>query len=117
MQIIELHTDTEDFFCPVTGNHIQGEEHFEPSPALRGMWLTEIEDEPMVDDPDFLEAWENYYEKFRNDDEGWLDMREFFESIEKPNWVVFEFHRRGIACGPVFSTQWLVIDMGHEKES
>lgn len=116
MQIIELHTDTEEFFCPVTGHHIQGDEHYDASNAVRGMWLTEIENEPEVSDPAFLETWENYCEKVSNDDDGCLDMREFFKSVEKPNWVVFEFHRRGIACGPVFSTQWIVIDMNHSEE-
>lgn len=111
MQIIELETEAAAFYCPVTGHRILGENYYKPSPAVRGIWVTEVEDQPEVYDAKFLQQWETYYEALCEAEDDTLDMREFFESQDKPNWVVFELHYRSIACGPVFSTQWLVIDM------
>jgi hypothetical protein len=44
-------------------------------------------------------------------DEG-VDVVAFLKSVDKPGWVAFEITSCGVACGPVSSTTWTVLDLG-----
>jgi hypothetical protein len=35
----------------------------------------------------------------------------FLQSLDPPNWVAFEITTCGMACGPVWSTAWTVLDL------
>jgi hypothetical protein len=44
-------------------------------------------------------------------DEG-VDVVAFLKSVDQPGWVAFEITSCGMACGPVSSTTWTVLDLG-----
>ena len=39
------------------------------------------------------------------------DVVNFLKGLDKPGWVAFEITSCGIACGPVSSTTWTVLDL------
>ena len=39
----------------------------------------------------------------------------FLQSLDRPNWVAFEITTCGMACGPVWSTAWTVLDLSGEN--
>jgi len=111
MQIVSLDLNHFDFFCPVTGTRILGAgEGFIPSAAAKGSWYSEIIEEPEICDSKLRSLWDSYVEKQDQDDE-FYDANEFFTAINEPTWVAFEITTSGMACGPVSSTAWVVIDM------
>ena len=54
--------------------------------------------------------WQAHLETQEAADEG-ADVVLFLQSVERPNWVAFEITTRGMACGPVWSTSWTVLDL------
>ena len=60
--------------------------------------------------------WQAHLETQEAADEG-ADVVCFLKSVERPNWVAFEITTCGMACGPVWSTAWTVLDLngGGEK--
>ena len=117
MKIIELNLSHDNFYCPVTGCHIQSEEHFEPAGALVAGWHSEILNEPLVLKGKFQAKWDEYVAK-QDEAEDFLNISEFLNSVENENFVCFEITTREIACngGPVDSTVWFVIDFDFRKE-
>jgi hypothetical protein len=97
MQIIELERDDWNFFCPATGRLVFTDDGEPNTPALRGSW------------------WQEHLEAQEAADEG-ADVVSFLRSLERPNWVAFEITTCGMACGPVWSTNWTVLDLGFEAE-
>jgi hypothetical protein len=112
MQYIKLNLDSDDFFCPATGAPITTEEAYEASPAQVGMWHCEVLEEPEIHSDELETAWTNYMQNL--DEEDYFEMEEFLASLDLKNHVCFEITTRGIACGPVITTVWFVIDLGHE---
>lgn len=45
-----------------------------------------------------------------------LDIPAFLRSVELPNWVAFELTTRGMACGPVWSQEWTVLELNSPNE-
>ena len=111
MQIIQLELDHDNFFCPVNGQRITGSQSYEASPAQLGMWVDLVIDEPEINSPELEAKWQHYVEQLAEDD--FTVMAEFFEAIDLPNHVCFEITTSGMACGPVSSTAWFVIDMDY----
>ena len=111
MQILRFEPAELLFFCPITGRQIASENQITPSPATRGIWHTEVENEPDLFCPALKEAWQRWWET--RDEEEPLCVTEFFESHEDPDLACFELHYREMGCGPVFCTAWFVIDMSH----
>ena len=60
MQIIDLNLSHNNFYCPATGHHIVGPQHYEPSPALVGMWHCEVLEEPEIYDSDLETSYKKY---------------------------------------------------------
>jgi len=47
-----------------------------------------------------------------------VDVVVFLQSVDQPAWVAFEFTSCGMACGPVCSTAWTVLDLsGRHRET
>ena len=44
------------------------------------------------------------------------DVVAFLQGLQRPNWVAFEVSSFGMACGPVWSTTWTVLDLGEASE-
>ncbi len=116
MNLIELNLENRNFHCPVTGLEIFGDDILEPPPATRGIWFHEIPEEPMSLSSEINQEWERYGEVVEAGEE-WYDPDEFLGGLEKRNWVAFSITTSGIACGPVTSTVWIVIDMDHQEDS
>lgn len=118
MQIIELELNHLNFFCPATGQPIisESEDHTTNAVSLRALWIDEVFDEPAFRDEKFQEDWETYSEKHFDEDEDNLYevQEEFLKTYPKPNWVTFKITTSGMACGPISSTVWLVIDLDAE---
>jgi hypothetical protein len=54
--------------------------------------------------------WQAHLEAQEAEDEG-ADVVRFLQSLDPPNWVAFEITTCGMACGPVWSTAWTVLDL------
>ena len=118
MQIIELTLSHDNFYCPVTGHYIQGPEHFEPSPAMVAGWHSDIMDEPLTLSDTFAPAYNKFVEDLDEDDFVYDEnLENFLKAIDAENLVCFKLNTSGIACGPVFSTVWFVIDFESQCET
>ena len=110
MQIIDLELDHNNFYCPVTGSKILSEDSFDSCPSLQGLWTNHSE-EPETLQGELEKLWKVYLEKLDEDD--FHDVPEFLKSVDNNDFVAFAVTTGGMACGPVSSTVWLVIDMNH----
>jgi len=114
MKIIELNLSHDNFYCPVTGCHIQGNQHFEPSPAMTGGWHSDIIDEPLIVTGLLKTKWEEYIEKIETKDEC-IDIIDFLNSVNSDSLVCFEISTSGVSCGPFATTVWFVIDFNFSE--
>jgi hypothetical protein len=115
-----LDLDHFNFFCPATGVQILGDELCDDSvPSLMGYWVDLSFEDPVLKNPDLHAAWESfssaYAEENEEDSPGHEDLTAFLKVYDAPNWAVFEITTSGMACGPVSSTVWLVIDLNVER--
>ena len=116
MQLIKAHLNHFNFFCPATGQQILGDEVFEPSPATVGVWIDEMVEEPQHLSDAMQPAWDTYLAGL-DEEEDWVDLPVFLRGVEEPNWVTFAITTSGMACGPVSSTVYVVIDMDHDASA
>lgn len=113
MQIVHISTrfgeDLDQFFCPLTGEQILFEDAVQASPATVGIWYHEVPDDPELVKGDLANSWK----QFLQDEEKLWDegVDGFLASVESEDLVAFELTSFGIACGPVSSTFWVVLDM------
>lgn len=111
MQIIELERDNWNLHCLATGRLVFTEDGEPNTPALRGSWCHEVPEEPMHLAEKLQPLWQAHLEAQAAADEG-ADVVSFLRSVEIPIWVAFEITTYGMACGPVWSTAWTVLDLG-----
>ena len=114
MQIIELERDDWNFFCPATGRLVFTDDGETNTPALRGSWCHEVPEEPMHLAEELKPLWQLHLDAQAAKDEG-ADVVTFLQSVEQPNWVAFEITTCGMACGPVWSTAWAVLDLSESE--
>jgi len=110
MQIIRLEHGDWNFYCPVTGKPVYGEQSGVTCDTFRGGWHHEVPSEPMNLAPQLEEAWKAYVDKIDLDEDS-LDVATFLDNVDIPGWVAFEVHSFGMACGPVWETTWTVLDL------
>lgn len=67
-------------------------------------------EEPLELAEELQPLWQAYLEQREHSDNG-LDVFAFLASVEQPGWVAFEITTFGIACGPIWSTSWTVLDL------
>ena len=117
MQNIELSLDHFDFYCPITGVQILGDEHYEPSPATAFVYSPEAEEfEHIVERLEAVDSKVNTEEIM--EEEPFERFERFCEAIkDEPNIVIFSITTHGMACGPVSSTIHVAIDMNYCAES
>lgn len=94
MQLIRLEHGHWNFFCPVTGAAVYGEDGDITAETFRGGWHHEVPSEPLNLAPELEGPWDSY-----------------LESVDQPGWVAFELNSCGMACGPVWETTWTVLDL------
>lgn len=79
------------------------------------MWHCEILDEPEINHSELEQLWKEYVSKTDQADE-FLEVPDFLASVSFENLVCFEITTHGMACGPVSSTVWFVIDMDYQTD-
>ncbi len=114
MQKINVNLNHDNFYCPVTGIQILSAEEFNPSPALK-IWYNDGFIEYLAEDfklflseqgiDTSMEPLEVEYDDFEN-------VTTKFNSNE---YVLFAITRSGIACGPVSTTTFFLIDMNFDR--
>jgi hypothetical protein len=92
MQLIQLERNDWNFFCPSTGQPVFKDTGEPNASTVRGFWCHEVPDEPEL----LCEE---------------LQVVAFLKSVDQPAWVAFEITSCGMACGPVCSTTWTVLDL------
>ena len=125
MQEVELDLSHNNFFCPVTGQQITGDDFANPEvPSIRFIYLPEIEDFETIH-PDLKPLADRIRKKIaakQEKDEDYCE--EFFdlfkEALKKAkanrSLVIYSITTSGIACGPVSETIHIGIDMDYEVE-
>lgn len=121
MQILDLELKHFNLYCPATGEVIleDCEPINEDALALKGYWIDEVISEPFIKDDALQLAWENFietYEAEHDDFPGYEEIEAFLVNYPEPNWVIYKITTHGMACGPVWSTVWHVVDMNVVKE-
>lgn len=117
MQFVRYTRWDERQCCPVTGLPLVDEEMNAVAPTLRGFWVDAVIEEPTITDPSLRQAWDAYLaEQEALGDDGFIDIEAFLTFFDRPGWFVWELESKGIACGPVSTTTWAVIDMEFEVE-
>lgn len=114
MQIVKLHLDHYNFYCPVTGQRILDEETFNKSPALRFAYV-DVGDFEFADEE--IKNLFDEYKKLHGEDKDSLDLfEEFVENTTLVDVIVFQITHSGIACGPASTTVWFAIDMNYDED-
>lgn len=122
MNIFDLDIDPSfNFFCPITGSRILGDDHFEASPATVFVYCQEASDFDSLSEP-YKSIWETIVDLGEDDDSCDDLWQRFCKQLaeEHPNVLIFGFTTHGMACGPVSSTIYIAIDfayVGDERET
>ena len=110
MQVIRLERSDWQFFCPVTGEAVFQESGEPNAKSVRGVWVDADTSEALFITPQLEPAWEQHKKEREAIDE-WPDLLEFLKSVDQSGWVAFEITTCGIACGPICTTTWTVLDL------
>ena len=114
MQLIQLERDDWNFHCPASEMLVYQENGEPAAPSFRGGWCHEVPTEPMDLAKELVPLWEAYVSRQAEID-GDVDVAEFLRSVDLPNWLAFEITTCGMACGPVWSTAWTVLDLNDDE--
>ncbi len=125
MQEVQLNLSHNNFYCPVTGQQICGDEEANPKvPSIRFIYIPEVgEFETIHPDLETLaDQIRNELAAKEEEDEDFCE--EFFdvfkEALKKDeandSLVIYSITTSGIACGPVSETIHIGIDMDYEGE-
>jgi hypothetical protein len=110
MQILHFERWDRRFHCPVTGRPVFTELGEVQAPTVRGVWVHEVPEEPMELAPELQTAWDAYLAGL-DPEELDIDVDQFLGSVEHDGWAAFCITSRGMACGPVSETVWVVLDL------
>ena len=123
MQIVKIESWNRDFYCPVTGKNLMelyGEGLKEVN-SFKGQWVDVDLEMPTVKCRELGDAWEARYRSdiMEDEEERYEDevLESFLREYDQPNWVAFEITTHAIACGPVCSVVWFVLDLGNLSEA
>ncbi len=123
MQTISVETETQDFFCPITGTQLCGdsvsdisEDTFSKT-SLVAMLVDELGLEPVWARPAFGETLAAIKAE-QGEDDDWLEIVEALEKMDlADNFVLFEVKTHGFACGPVSSITYFLVDFSYEADT
>ena len=101
-------------FNPITGEVIVDEECRDEAKSLKGYWLCDHIDEPVINDDKLRTTWENFVENYNIDNRdtplSWDTLKIFVQEIDNPLWIAYEITSTGIACGPVGFADVFIVD-------
>ena len=125
MQQVELNLSHNNFFCPVTGEQICGDEVANPDvTSVRFIYLPEAEDFETIH-PDLEAIADQIRDEIAAKEEADEDFcKEFFdlfkEALNKDeaneSLVIYSISTKGMGCGPITETIHIGIDMDYEVE-
>jgi hypothetical protein len=99
---------------PTTGEVIVEVECNDNALSLKGYWLGDFLNEPIIIDDKLKTAWEAFVDNFNKDNLGtpfcWDDLDKFLEVFDNPLWIGYEITSSGIACGPIGYTVVYIVD-------
>lgn len=116
MQIIQMEPDDWHFFCQLTGEKVFHDDGRPNAPTLRGGWCHAVRDEPIYLAEELKPLWQKYLAA-QEAAEDLLDITAILRSVELPNWVAIEITTRAVACRPVWSQEWTVLELNSPNES
>ena len=111
VQLIQLERDDWNFFCPATGQPVFNDTGELNAATVRGFWCHEVPEEPELLSAELQPQWAAHI-AIQEAADASVDVQAFLRSVDKPGWVAFEITNCGMACGPVSSTTWTVLDLG-----
>ncbi len=125
MQEVQLNLSHNNFFCPVTGEQICGDEVANPDvTSVRFIYLSEAEDFETIH-PDLEAIADQIRDEIAAKEEADEDFcEEFFdlfkEALNKDeaneSLVIYSISTKGMGCGPITETIHIGIDMDYEVE-
>ena len=99
---------------PTTGEVIVDEECNDDAKSLKGYWIGDFLNEPIINDDKLKTAWEAFVDNFNKDNLGtpfcWDDLDKFLEVFDNPSWIGYEITSIGMACGPIGYTVVYIVD-------
>jgi hypothetical protein len=114
MKICSFNYSNFKMFNPITGEVIVEEECRNDAKSLKGYWLCDLLDEPVINEDKLRTAWEDFMENYIKDNQGipfsWDAVEKFLENLDNPLWIAYEVTSTGIACGPVSFTDVFIVD-------
>lgn len=116
MQIINLVLDHYNFFCPVTGAQIMGNEILNVNtPSLMGHWFDEEIFDPTIQDPLLKDAWQRVKKKFNQLDflQSYDRVYEFLRTYPSDSFVTFAIAENTSSAQAWNRSNFFVIDMNH----
>lgn len=113
MEIQEFTSAFYKIYNPVAGDTIIDDDCDDEAESLIAYWVTEVFEEPVMNDNTFAEAWNKYTSDYKNDNDGespdYDALIKFLSEYENPEWKVLEITSYGMACGPITSTLCMVV--------
>jgi hypothetical protein len=117
MQIINLVLDHYNFYCPVTGTQIMGDEflNIKNTPSLMGHWFDEEIFDPTIQDPLLKDAWQRVKKKFNQLDilQSYDRVYEFLRTYPSDSFVTFAIAENTSSAQAWNRSNFFVIDMNH----
>ncbi len=118
MEIIKacLDMESERMYCPSTDDVIFApgdEEISEYAEAFIAYWHGEVLYEPVIRDEELKGAWNKLYENLKESDsfpDMWEIVEKFLTEYENNSWIIYECTFCGMACGPVSTTVYFVVN-------
>jgi hypothetical protein len=114
MKIFCLNYSDYRIYNTTTGEVIVDEDCNDDAVSLKGYWIGDFLNEPIINDDKLRTAWKTFIENFNKDNPGtqvcWDDLDEFLEVIDNPSWIIYEITGIGMACGPIGYTVVYIVD-------
>jgi hypothetical protein len=112
MQIVQISTNSYNFFCLVTGAQIMSEDEFTPSDATVFALLQSCPESFTFATDELSKEFEHYCSKNRSKDPEEFGVKwQFLQEHFNNEVVCFAITHRGMACGPVSDTFYLGLDL------
>ena len=114
MQLLYLTLRHHNLYSPVTGEPISKENEglFDTNPNFKGLWHHENMLDPIFNDSDLEEAWNDFLEDYdaKHQDEPDEDaIEQFLLSFPEPNWVIYKNNYQQVEGGVITSVVWTVV--------
>jgi hypothetical protein len=114
MKIYRLDYSNYKMLNLTTGEVIVEEECNDDAKSLKGYWIGDFLNEPIINDDKLKTAWETFVENFNKDNRGtpfcWDALDKFLEVYDNPSWIGYEITSSGMACGPIGYTVVYIVD-------